>query len=226
LQPPDPEREELREKLEQITQTEVVVNHDPDFFPTPMPLVWRMVELANIQADDVVLEPSAGDGRIAKYILDNEPAPKDIVICEVNPAALQVLSGIKGLSVHGYDFLDFTVGGFTKIIMNPPFSREQDIQHVQHAWDLLAPKGRIVAIMSEHTFFANNNRCTQFREWLDEVGWSEELPEGTFKESGTMVKARLVVIDKLVNIDVVVRPATEPRSVVKGVQQELWAAFQ
>lgn len=221
---PDPEREALEAKAEQLEKMEVVVNYDPDFFPTPMPLVWRMVELADIQARDVVLEPSAGDGRIAQYVLEHEPRPLSATACEINAAALRVISEIKGLSVHGYDFLDFTVGGFTKIVMNPPFSKEQDILHVQHAWDLLAPGGRIVAIMSEHAWVANNLRCTQFRDWLDDLGaMVEELPEGTFKESGTMVRARLVVIDKPVNIDT---PVVRESSVVRGTQQELWAAFQ
>ena len=33
--------------------------------------------------------------------------------------------------------------------MNPPFDRLQDVRHVTHAFSLLAPGGRLVAVMAE-----------------------------------------------------------------------------
>jgi len=223
---PDPEREALEAKTEQLEKMEVVVNHNPDFFPTPMPLVWRMVELADIQYHDNFLEPEAGDGRIAQYVWQHDPRPRNVLMCEINPAARKVLEGLNDLILDGTDFLEYNPPlKFTKILMNPPFSKEQDILHIRHAWDLLASKGRIVAIASEHCWIANNNRCTQFREWLNDLrAMVEELPEGTFKESGTMVRARLVVIDKPINIDTPVE--WHESSVGEATQQELWAAFQ
>ena len=38
------------------------------------------------------------------------------------------------------------LSGYDRIIMNPPFSDGRDIQHVQHAYNLLRPGGRIGAI--------------------------------------------------------------------------------
>ncbi len=91
--------------------------------------------------------------------------------------------------------------GYDRIIMNPPFSDGRDIQHVQHAYNLLRPGGRIVAIMGEGAFFQSNKRAEAFREWLDERGAThEKLPDGSFMDTSlpvnTGVAARMVVIDK------------------------------
>lgn len=87
--------------------------------------------------------------------------------------------------------------GYNRIYMNPPFEEGQDIDHVQHAYKILAPGGQMVAVMSEGPFFRGDRKATEFREWLEGVGgYSEQLPEGSFKESGTGVNTRLVVIMK------------------------------
>jgi len=91
--------------------------------------------------------------------------------------------------------------GYDRIIMNPPFSKGRDIQHVMHAYELLRPGGRLVAIMGEGAFFQSNNAADNFRTWLDDLGaTSEKLPEGSFMDPAlpvnTGVSARMVVIDK------------------------------
>lgn len=91
--------------------------------------------------------------------------------------------------------------GYDRIIMNPPFSDRRDAEHVQHAYTLLRPGGRIVAIMGEGVFFGQDKKAQAFRDWLDERGGtSEKLPEGSFMDPSlpvqTGVNARLVVIDK------------------------------
>ncbi|ENT5164398.1 PLxRFG domain-containing protein [Pseudomonas aeruginosa] len=91
--------------------------------------------------------------------------------------------------------------GYDRIVMNPPFSKGRDIQHVQHAYSLLKPGGRLVAVMSEGAFFQSNKAAENFRAWLDGLGaTSERLPEGSFMDPAlpvnTGVNARMVVIDK------------------------------
>ncbi|HHA3200463.1 TPA: PLxRFG domain-containing protein [Pseudomonas aeruginosa] len=91
--------------------------------------------------------------------------------------------------------------GYDRIVMNPPFSKGRDIQHVQHAYSLLKPGGRLVAIMSEGAFFQSNKAAENFRAWLDGLGaTSERLPEGSFMDPAlpvnTGVNALMVVIDK------------------------------
>ena len=91
--------------------------------------------------------------------------------------------------------------GYDRIVMNPPFSDGRDIQHVRHAYSLLKPGGRLVALMSESAFTNQNKRATEFREWLESVGGTEEkLPEGSFMDPSlpvnTGANARMVVIEK------------------------------
>ena len=97
------------------------------------------------------------------------------------------------------------LSGYDRILMNPPFSNRRDAEHVRHAYTLLRPGGRLVAIMGEGVFFGQDAKAKEFRDWLDEVdGTSEKLPEGTFNEPtlpvNTGVNARMVVIDKGVEL--------------------------
>lgn len=67
--------------------------------------------------------------------------------------------------------------------------------------DLLKPGGRLVAIMGESAFFNQSKRATEFREWLESVGGTDEkLPDGTFNDPSlpvnTGANARMVVVDK------------------------------
>ncbi len=91
--------------------------------------------------------------------------------------------------------------GYDRIVMNPPFSDGRDIDHVRHAFSLLKPGGRIVAIMGEGAFYRSDAKAAAFREWLETVeGTSEKLDEGTFLDPSlpvtTGVHARMVVVDK------------------------------
>ncbi|XVJ69965.1 MAG: PLxRFG domain-containing protein [Rhizobacter sp.] len=91
--------------------------------------------------------------------------------------------------------------GYDRILMNPPFSDGRDIQHVRHAYDLLKPGGRLVALMGESAFTNQNKRATEFREWLESIGGTDEkLAEGTFNDPSlpvnTVANARMVVIEK------------------------------
>ncbi len=116
--------------------------------------------------------------------------------------------GSEGKMLGWYDRDDLTGieqrgswSGYDRIVMNPPFSKGRDIQHVQHAYSLLKPGGRLVAIMGEGAFFQSNSAAEGFRAWLDDLGaTSERLPENSFMDAAlpvnTAVNARMVVIDK------------------------------
>lgn len=166
------------------------------FFPTPKPLAKEMVQKADIRQGMTVLEPSAGNGNIADSIREEGTEP-DVI------EPYSTLRGILEQKKHnliGSDFLEET-GKYDRIVMNPPFERGQDMDHVQHAYELLKPGGRIVAIMSEGSFGRSDKKATAFREWLEEHnGTDEKLPEGSFTGKDSMrqtgVAARMVVIDK------------------------------
>ena len=164
------------------------------FFPTPKTLIDRMREEADISSEHRVLEPSAGKGDIAQALKEDA---SNISVIEIN-SELRTLLEAKGFNPVATDFLGHN-GTYDRIVMNPPFEKGQDIDHVKHAYDQLAPGGRVVAIMSEGPFYRQDKKASGFREWLDSVGgWSEENPAGSFKDAfrSTGVSTRLVVIDK------------------------------
>lgn len=166
------------------------------YFPTPKPLAKRMVDEANIREGDSVLEPSAGKGDIADAVKAAHPNAKVSVIEPVQ--ALRNVLEMKQHNIVGSDFLEHKEPA-DRIVMNPPFEKGQDVDHVRHAFELLNPGGRVVAIMGEHPFFASDKKSEDFRNWLDEVsGVSEKLPEGSFAKGDrpTGVNTRLVTIDK------------------------------
>ena len=170
-------------------EREIIQGHPLDLFITPRDLAARMVSLSDIWDGLTVLEPSAGTGRISEAIREAGHNP---VCVELNWNAAKLLEQ-RGFNVTCTDFLEYT-GNFDRVIMNPPFSKNQDVKHVRHAYDLLNEGGRLVAIMSAHSFFAQDRESKEFQDWLP--GYGEELPAGSFKASGTMVNAYLVVIDK------------------------------
>ncbi len=170
-----------------------LIGQVPGFIPTPRLLAIRMVSLANIRIGMQVLEPGAGAGAIADVIraLDN----CYLHTIEINPSLCKILWG-RGYQTKCADFLDH-VGVYDRIIANPPFENLMDIVHVLHMYRLLAPRGRIVTIMSNSSFTNSRKIAVEFREWLDQVGGTvEKLPSDTFKFEGANVNSHLVVIDK------------------------------
>jgi type I restriction-modification system DNA methylase subunit len=80
--------------------------------------------------------------------------------------------------------------------MNPPFERQQDIDHVNHAWKFVMLGGRLVAIMSAGILFRENRKTKEFIEIVNTHGYIERLPENSFRDAGTGVNTCLVVMDK------------------------------
>ncbi|MDR6240977.1 zincin-like metallopeptidase domain-containing protein [Aureibacter tunicatorum] len=170
------------------------------FFPTPLALVERMLNEANIANESKrILEPSAGLGHIAEGISKKHPN-NYLKVIEMTPSLQKILK-LKGFEVIGSDFLEHAKE-YDYIIMNPPFEKLQDIDHVMHAYhNCLKDGGRIVSIMSESPFFNSQKKAKAFREFIEEIGGvAEKLPDDIFKGNDafrkTGVKTRLVVIDK------------------------------
>jgi 16S rRNA G1207 methylase RsmC len=79
--------------------------------------------------------------------------------------------------------------------MNPPFQRQQDILHVNHAMRFLKAGGRLVSVMSSSVAFRTNRLTVAFRETLNaHHGTIEALPENAFAESGTNVNTVIVTM--------------------------------
>lgn len=170
----------------------------PGFFPTPPSVSDLMLERAGIEDGHTVLEPSAGKGDLLDAIQAAHPGASLHGI-EFNRTLEDVLTA-KGHSVEFGDFMDHR-GTYDRIVMNPPFENRQDVAHVQHAFDRLAPGGRLVAVMGAGAFGGSRKADQEFRDWLDSHGADyEPLPDGSFSGSDafrqTGVSTYLVTIDK------------------------------
>jgi hypothetical protein len=184
--------------LERDLQRTIVGNRNAfnDFFPTPETVAEEVIGLAEIEPGMRVLEPSAGNGMLADAA---KAAGAEVDVVEMGGQLREILSE-KGHNLVGEDFLDYQAAEqYDRIVMNPPFSNDQDIQHVQHAYTMLKPGGKLVAIVSSMAGDRANTRNRQFREWLDDLDAVEQpLPQGAFLSSmnQTGVSTKVLVVDK------------------------------
>ncbi len=183
--------------------------HDPKttlaknfgFFPTPdiaADIVIENVFLWRNEGDDRlrILEPSAGTGQLAKRCAKKGA----IVDCvEVQPVLAINLhqAGIYN-KIFTADFLQLdpgTTGLYDRVVMNPPFDRERDIDHVMHALKFLKPGGRLTAVMSASTEFRNTKKSEAFRKLMESMRaeW-RDLPAGSFSEVGTNCNTRILKV--------------------------------
>jgi hypothetical protein len=179
-----------------LLEREVMLRNIPGFFPTPRPVIERMLALADIQDGHSILEPSAGRGDICDAVRERFDYSVRITSVERNHSLREILEH-KGHGLCGYDFLELRPAfeRWDRILMNPPFERGAEIDHVMHAYTLLAAGGLLVSVMSEGPFGRSDRKSEQFRAWLESVGAeTERLPDGSFKASGTGVSCRLVKI--------------------------------
>jgi hypothetical protein len=167
------------------------------FFETPPQLAdWLVMLAGGIHENDTVLEPSAGRGALIKAI--HRACPSVTVECyELIPENREFLHSLDNVIILDEDFTKDSVGSYTKIIANPPFSGNQDIEHVRIMYKLLEKGGTLAAITSSHWKIASEKKCVDFRNWLEEVhGEVFEIGAGEFKESGTSISTMAVVIRK------------------------------
>jgi hypothetical protein len=181
-----------------VAERELIGKHLPGFFPTPRPVIERMLELAELETEHRILEPSCGKGDIVEAIQEKVPGAY-LHAVELNRTLADVLAA-KGLTVDFADFLEHH-RQYDRIVMNPPFEDAKEIDHVKHAYVCLMPGGRLVSVMSEGPFFREDKKAQEFRTWFDERdGESFPLPEGSFKAAEafrqTGVRTRLVVLEK------------------------------
>lgn len=169
----------------------------PGFFPTPESLAVRMVEAADIMAGDRVLEPSAGKGDLALQVKMHGAG---VECFEVVPRLCEILRA-KGLDAECCDFLDFHPSEiYDAVVMNPPFEKGQDIDHIRHAFRFLREGGRLVAIVSSGAMTRSDRKAVEFQDWLLSVN-AEVTDNGSafagpdaFRATG--VRTSMIVIRK------------------------------
>lgn len=158
------------------------------FFETPEIIAKKLISLANIKPGETVLEPSAGRGAIWKFI--GYPVCDCIEINKEN----QLYANEIDMPLIGNDFFDFH-DKYDVIIANPPFTRQQDIDHIIHMIELA--KRCVVSVASSSVIFRTNKKTVKFRKLIDSFdGEIIPLPEKSFKKSGTNVNTCIVYIKK------------------------------
>lgn len=156
-------------------------------FYTPSELADEIAIMACVGGQRV-LEPSAGNGALLAACLKFGATQVDCV--EIREEERQSLSE-KGGTVTIADFLTVKPWRqFSRIVMNPPFTKNQDIKHVEHALRFLAPNGLLVSVM------AGNTERPRLQKLIAERGASiREIEAGAFKQSGTNVKTVILSIE-------------------------------
>ncbi len=174
----------------------------PGYFATPTEVADYVLATARIEAGNTICEPSAGTGSLIDAVRKHHPQAT-VCYCELNCFLLDILrekyEGVEGVSFLGRDFLEVDqhrVGnGFDRIIMNPPFERGEDADHVLHAYGLLTPGGILTAIVSAGLLSRSDKKSKTFREFLDHhQALVKNVPSGAFKSSGTGVETKIVCV--------------------------------
>lgn len=192
------------------------------FFPTPDAaadeLMDKAITLRGKESGQIrILEPSAGTGNLARRCIRR---PEQITgyraeqyrqeyrfdnlvdVVEIQP---HLCAGLEAQDLYNRvwctDFLKLTpeeTGLYDLIVMNPPFDRERDIDHVVHALRFLRPDGQLHAIMSAGTEFRETRKAIAFRKLVTETmkGAFRDLPAGSFSEVGTYVNTVILRVRK------------------------------
>lgn len=196
----------VREKLASIMtmkqfrlSDDVVFQIKNQFYPTPDWLAHKMVDLANINKSDIVLEPSAGRGAILKYIALKT---KHYYAVEYNKQNAEILRE-QGFRVNLTSFENYYTKAnkqFNKIIMNPPFANKMDLKHTVLAYNLLKPGGKLLSLIAENSIYYDRPVTHKFNAFLKQHNATiTEIPHGSFKESGTNVDVIMITLHKMYN---------------------------
>lgn len=173
-----------------------------DYFPTPEPIGYKMVEWLNLARGEKALEPSAGHGAIARWMPDDV----NVHVVENSPELFPrlLMNATTANKAHNVNFEDFNIANkFDGIAMNPPYNYRGDksnkmaMDHIAKAFRHLYDGGRVLAIVPAGPAFGK-----RFDKWLEETPTAHysgevKLPSGAFSRAGTGVATRIIMIDRL-----------------------------
>lgn len=178
---------------------------DFGYFPTSEEIARALFERVDQSLEGLrILEPSAGKGALAA-IAKRKGARVECV--EIQTGLCAELRA-QGFATRQADFLTLDpseVGQFDGVVMNPPFDRGRDCDHVRHALQFVKPGGFLIAIMSAGTVFRDDKRTSSLRALVEQnkpidSSWRKEffrdLPAGSFAHAGTNVNTVTLALRK------------------------------
>ena len=192
-----------REALGLAVETGSVVNRKQALqaFYTPVELADRVAALADPKPSERVLEPSIGEGALALAVTRREDSVSIVGYDRDVGAVLRAKDALLCSVISVIDFLDVAPEPtFDLVVMNPPFTKDQDIDHVMHAWKFVRPGGRLVSIMSatwSHRGGGRFKKRQQFSAFVEGLkGEVVDLGGDAFKSVGASVYTVLLRLTK------------------------------
>jgi predicted RNA methylase len=186
-----------REALGLAVATGKAVNLQTKFqaFYTPTALADRVAAAANLKRGQRVLEPSVGGG--ALVLAAAKVAAVRVDAFDIDPSVAAKIEVVRGAAANAGTLILVQVGDFLEVVpdpiydavlMNPPFQKEQDMQHVAHAWEFVKPGGSLVAVMGAGPSGwreSRSKRAVAFRALVSAAASNEvvEVPRGTFEDT-------------------------------------------
>jgi len=178
-------------------------------FSTPPSIAYLANYVANVNANDVMLEPSAGIGGIAVFAKRNGAT---VYVNELDPRRLDI---VKELPFDGFynenaEQINNILGSEIQpsvIVMNPPFSSSSErnikgtkigAKHIEQALQILAPGGRLVAIVGN----GMAPDAPAFRQWWKDISAKYNVKANigingkNYTKYGTNFNIQMLVIDK------------------------------
>lgn len=170
-----------------------------DFYPTPGPLISKMLEGIKFGELSSILEPSAGKGDICDRLrsrLDSTYNRRSNIIdtIEINPELQHILRGKDYNLIHD-DFLTFkTQKPYDLILANFPFSRGAD--HLEKALTMLTTSGgRLVCLVNAETLRNQfNSQRQMIAKRLENLGASIEYLAGEFRDAERQTNVEVALI--------------------------------
>ncbi|HLJ25301.1 MAG TPA: strawberry notch family protein [Candidatus Angelobacter sp.] len=189
-------------------------------FSTPPTEAYVVARVAGLTPQDLVLEPSAGNGGLAIWA---KAIGAETYVNEISPRrqAMLKMIGFDHVTSHDGELINALLGGDVKptvIVMNPPFSASTmkahdapnrnlyGFNHVESALQRLADGGRLVTILGGgRNGFPNEGATFQnpaAARWFAKLGQKYNIRANVriagkeYQKYGTNFATRIIVIDK------------------------------
>lgn len=151
-----------------------------------------------------MLEPSVGGAALVHAAMRIEPTIAVVAVeiraetCLTMPSALRSNAGF---TLKQADFLTLEkkdLGDFDLVLMNPPFAKGQDLEHIRHAAGFLRPGGTLCALAWPAFMQPGTRKQREFSDWLQELEADvERLPESQFGRTSLSVARILFTTPKV-----------------------------
>ena len=190
----------------QTKRTEGMDNYQQ--FSTPPTLAYLASYAANINSNDIMLEPSAGIGGIATFA---KKSGAKVIVNELDPRRMAILKNMPFDDFYSEDAeqINNILGGDIEpsvVVMNPPFSSSTTrnmkgakigAKHIEEALKMLKTNGRLVAITGK----TMADDAPTFRKWWNDIKKKYNVVANigisgkNFNKYGTNFGIQMMVID-------------------------------